>query len=249
MANVKYLGTKKVYDENGVELELDLIQKKYDAMDKKGWRRAILGDLMEVIEQVGNKKIAVMSFLIENMNGKNEIDLTQDEVVEKTGISKPTVNETFKALVKANLLKKIKRKYVLNTQIISIYGAADKNRNLCIQYEFNQGSTVQKTEEERIEEEKLRYKQLLKTKEETEKELEYLRYKYSSSTAKEIIMNSYEVVGNKILIKVNYKDKTSLKELFKTARYDVSNKVWTINNNVRNEKKLQEFLNTQKIAS
>jgi len=180
MANVKYLGTKKVYDENGVELELDLIQKKYDAMDKKGWRRAILGDLMEVIEQVGNKKIAVMSFLIENMNGKNEIDLTQDEVVEKTGISKPTVNDTFKALVKANLLKKIKRKYVLNTQIISTYGAADKNRNLCIQYEFNEGSTVKKTAEQRAQEEQVQYKQLLKEKEKIEKRLQHLESKLSA---------------------------------------------------------------------
>ena len=34
-----------------------MIQKNYDSMDRKGWRRAILGDLMEVIEQIGNKNL------------------------------------------------------------------------------------------------------------------------------------------------------------------------------------------------
>jgi predicted transcriptional regulator len=130
---IKYIGTQTFTDERGNKVDMAMIEKNYDAMDKKGWRRAIIGDLMEVIEQIGNKKIKVMEFLIDSMNGNNEIDLTQDEVVKATGISKPTVNETFKALVEANLLKKIKRKYMLNTQIISAYGSSEKNK----MYGFN----------------------------------------------------------------------------------------------------------------
>ena len=106
MANIKYLGTQTFKDEYGNDIKMDMIQKNYDSMDRKGWRRAILGDLMEVIEQIGNKKLRVLEFLIDNMDGKNQIDLTQDEIVEKTGISKQTVNQTFKALVECGFMKK-----------------------------------------------------------------------------------------------------------------------------------------------
>lgn len=152
-SNIKVMGMKTFTDEYGNKVDMAMIEKNYDAMDKKGWRRAIIGDLMEVIEQIGNKKIKVMEFLIDSMNGNNEIDLTQDEVVKNTGISKPTVNETFKALVEANLLKKIGRKYVLNTQIISAFGSSEKNKMLCINYGFNplpDKKTPKKTLEEQL---------------------------------------------------------------------------------------------------
>jgi DNA-binding Lrp family transcriptional regulator len=134
---IEYVGTQIFTDESGNKVPMAMIAKQYDAMDKKGWRRAIIGDLMEVIEQIGNKKIKVMEFLIDSMNGNNEIDLSQREVEKATGISLRTVNETFKALVEAKLLKKIKRKYVLNTQIISAFGSSEKNKMLCINYGFN----------------------------------------------------------------------------------------------------------------
>lgn len=134
--SVKLVGKKKFYDEFGNVTEMELIQKKFDSLDKKGWRRVVLADLLEVLEVIGNKKIVVLDFLIDSMNSNNEIDLTQDEIAEATGISKQTVNLTFKALSQANLIKKIKRKYVLNTQIVGAFGSTEKNMRLCIEYGF-----------------------------------------------------------------------------------------------------------------
>lgn len=160
---IKYVGTQTFTDSFGNKIDMAMVEKNYDAMDKKGWRRAIIGDLMEVIEQIGNKKIKVMEFLIDNMNTNNEIDLSQREVVEATGISIQTVNETFKALVETNLLKKIKRKYVLNTQIISAFGSSEKNKMLCINYGFDplpKKNAPQKTLEQELYELEVKKKEL-----------------------------------------------------------------------------------------
>ena len=91
-----------------------------------------------------------MEFLIDNMNSNNEINLSQREVEQATGISIKTINETFKALVTANFLKKIKRRYVLNTQIISAFGSGDKNRMLCVEYGFDSNFKQSETMEEKL---------------------------------------------------------------------------------------------------
>jgi Fe2+ or Zn2+ uptake regulation protein len=150
MGKTIYKGTEIWTDERGNSRHIDIVSKQFDAMDKKGWRRAIIGDLMEVLEQIGNKKIKVMEFLIDNMNSNNEINLSQREVEQATGISIKTINETFKALVTANFLKKIKRRYVLNTQIISAFGSGDKNRMLCVEYGFDSNFKQSETMEEKL---------------------------------------------------------------------------------------------------
>lgn len=173
MANTTYVGTKKVYDENGNEILLDMIHKKSDSLDKKGWRRVILGDLLEVIDSIGNKKIKVLEYLIDNMNGKNEIDLTQREVSEGLKVSIQTVSTTFKELEKANLIKKIKRKYVLNTKIVSAYGSKERNTMLCINYEFYDGANKKpkkkKTIDDKIADKEKELQELKKAKEAREK--------------------------------------------------------------------------------
>jgi predicted transcriptional regulator len=134
---VKYAGRKTFYDENGNPIEMEVIQKHYDTIDKRRWRRVVLTDFLEVLEQIGNKKIKVLEYLIDNMNSNNEIDLSQREIAEATKISIQTINTTMKALTEANVIKKIKRKYVLNTKIVSAFGSTEKNAMLCIQYGFN----------------------------------------------------------------------------------------------------------------
>lgn len=149
--SVKYVGTRYFTDEFGNTIPMDMIQKSQDFIDKKGWRRVVLSDMLEVLEQIGNKKIQVLEFLIDNMNANNEMDLSMRDIEEATGISLKTINTTIKALIKANLLKKIKRKYVLNTRIVSAFGSTEKNAMLCIQYGFNSFSNVkEETDEEKL---------------------------------------------------------------------------------------------------
>lgn len=148
---VKYVGKREFTDEFGNTITMDMIQKKYDGIDKKGWRRVVLSDMLEVLEQIGNKKIKVLEYLIDNMNGNNEIHLSQREIVENTGISIQTVNTTLQALVDTNLIKKIKHKYVLNTQIVSVFGSTEKNAMLCIQYGFSESANhIEESDAEKL---------------------------------------------------------------------------------------------------
>ncbi|SKB57053.1 replication/maintenance protein RepL [Malaciobacter marinus] len=140
MIKEKLFTEKTFQDPETGKLESFTLMRKNvlgDAMDKTGWRRVILLDVIKILTNLtGDRKMMVVEFLIENMNINNEIDLTQDEVVQATRISKKTVNDTFKALVSNGFIKKIKRKYVLNTQIVSVLGATEKNKKLCIEYDF-----------------------------------------------------------------------------------------------------------------
>jgi len=171
MKTPQYQGVKTFVDkETGEEVTLDMIYKPLDSLDRKGWRRVILSDLLTIIDEIGNKKIKVLEFLIDNMNGSNEIDLTQREVAKATGISLQTISSTFKALTEANLIKKHKRKYVLNTRIVSAYGNKKKNQLLCIDYGFHEGVSKKpvkrKTIEDRIKEKEGELQELKKAREE-----------------------------------------------------------------------------------
>ena len=62
---------------------------------------------MEVVEKIGNKKIEVLGYLIDNMDGKNQINVTIAKIVKDTGISNKTIVETLKLLKEANLIKSL----------------------------------------------------------------------------------------------------------------------------------------------
>lgn len=137
-----YKGQTKLFDENGQIFEFDVINKKGDSLDKKGWRRVIMGDLMAAIEQIGNKKIKIMEYLIDNMDGKNQINKTYKQIEEDTKISYMTIVETFKALKECNLIKKYGGVYVLNCGVVSSYGNSANNGYLLIEYGFNDESII-----------------------------------------------------------------------------------------------------------
>lgn len=178
---VKYVGSKELLDpETGETHEFSVISKNYDNLDIKGWRRVVMADLMDAIEQIGNQKIKVLEFIIDNMDDKNQINLTQKQISEKTKISKQTITETFKALKNCNLIKKHGGVYVLNTTIVSAYGNNDKNRYLTIEYNFTGKSIVKKeiASEDAIQElQKLQKERELEKKafEEQQKEIEELK--------------------------------------------------------------------------
>ena len=132
-----YKGVKELIDPDTGEItKFDIISKKYDILDRKGWRRVILTDLMNILEIIGNKKIKIIQYLIDNMDSNNQINTNYREISKNTGISYKTVADTFKLLKEANLIKKYGGVYVLNCSIVSAYGSSDKNRNLIINYEF-----------------------------------------------------------------------------------------------------------------
>jgi Fe2+ or Zn2+ uptake regulation protein len=161
MSKVKYLGVESFTNNlTGEQVQMGVVSKDLDILDKKGWRRVIMSDLMEVIEKVGNKKIEVLSYLIDNMDGKNQINTTYRQISKDTQIAIETIRQTFIALKEANLIKKIGGLYVLNVEIISSYGNSTNNKYLAIKYNFTNSKKIEKNKEQEIKELEIRLEKL-----------------------------------------------------------------------------------------
>jgi DNA-binding MarR family transcriptional regulator len=169
MANIKYVGTKKLIDpETGEILNMEVVSKNYDILDRKGWRRVFLADLMTAIEQIGNKKLRVLEYLVDNMDANNFINKTQRQIKEETGLSIGTINETFNALYETNLIIKTRSGYAFNGGIISAFGSKEKNKMLLIKYQTESIEKEYDIEKE-IEKQQNKLERLLKIKEMKEK--------------------------------------------------------------------------------
>ena len=136
--STKIIGTQEYINSSTGEIhQFDLVEKKMDIMSKKGWRRTNLKALMNILaSSIGNKKIAIFNLLIQNINGRNQVELTQREVSKILNIDLKTVSTTFVELTASGLIKKIKNMYVINTQIVSWYGNVENNLALCEEYGF-----------------------------------------------------------------------------------------------------------------
>src|SRR5699024_1996489 len=86
-----------------------------DANFHKIW----LGHMLESLDMIGNQKIRVAMFIMENINKENELIMTYRVIAEKTNTSLQTVSETMKALQESNILSKIKKKNNKSIQKIS----------------------------------------------------------------------------------------------------------------------------------
>ena len=108
--STKIIGTQEFINaETGEVKHFDITERKMDIMSKKGWRRTNLKALMEILALVGNKKIEVFNLLIQNINGRNQVELTQRDVSKILNIDLKTVSAAFVELSSLGLIKKIKQ--------------------------------------------------------------------------------------------------------------------------------------------
>src|SRR5699024_9918491 len=78
-----------------------------------------LGHMLESLDMIGNQKIRVAMFIMENINKENELIMTYRVIAEKTNTSLQTVSETMKAQQENKLLSKIRnRNYKVKTNVI-----------------------------------------------------------------------------------------------------------------------------------
>lgn len=95
-----------------------------------------LSHILDSLEIIGNKKIKVLNWLLENKNNDNLIIATHRKIAEKSNVSYPIVNQTMKALVASNALKKQQDGvYMLNPDFM-FKGHNKKRMNLLLR--FNQ---------------------------------------------------------------------------------------------------------------
>lgn len=137
MGNVttEYKGKRRVKDlDTGEEFVIDYIKKTTDRHLKGGWKRVYLGDFLEILLEVGNSKIKVLEYILNNLDSNNKLCKSIKQVAEATKISYPTTHEAFKIFAKRGLLRKVDTTWVVMPSFVSTFGSDAKNARLLTEY-------------------------------------------------------------------------------------------------------------------
>lgn len=133
----KYYGKRTFKDiETGELIELEYFDKAVKHTLQGGWRRVYLENFMELLTGLysSQKKIELIEFILNNLNSDNQLILTQQQVIAKTGISTQTVVDTYKYLVEKDFMKKTGGVFTINPKFVCAFGSDKKNARILINY-------------------------------------------------------------------------------------------------------------------
>lgn len=93
-------------DEDGKPLDAEV--KKMDVVIKEvprqGFAITYLSSIVQMIDAIGNKKMAVVKYILEHMDSNNKLNETTLEIAEHCNVSRVTVSETLKTLEQAGVI-------------------------------------------------------------------------------------------------------------------------------------------------
>lgn len=116
--------TGELVDMNVVEIE------ERDANFHKLW----LGHIMQTLDIIGNQKIRVVNYILENINSENLFVGTQRAIAENIEASTKTVNVTIKALIDSDFMTFVQDGvYRVNPNVI-FKGSKNKRMNILYKY-------------------------------------------------------------------------------------------------------------------
>lgn len=141
---VKVVGTETYINQrDGTVQDMQVISiEERDANFHKLW----LEHIIHSMDIIGNQKIRLAFWLIDNMNGDNQITMTQRQMAQKSGISLDTVRITIKALLDSNFLVKVNMGvYQINPEVI-FKGGKTNRMNVLLQYTNSRGENDESTE-------------------------------------------------------------------------------------------------------
>lgn len=128
---VKVIGHKRLMDTDGTFFDMQVMEvEEKDANFHKIW----LGHIIQALDMIGNQKIRLVNFILENLDKENKLVMTQRKIAEKSDISFGTVISTMKLLQEANFIVKINSgAYQVNPEIV-FKGGTGARMNVLIQY-------------------------------------------------------------------------------------------------------------------
>ena len=128
---IKVLGKKQLYDpETDSTVDCAVIQMEdKDFNFEKIW----IGHILGAVGEIGNKKMKVLFWLLENRGYDNKITKTVEEMTKEIEVSKNTVIDTLKALEKNKILRRKTGVIQLNPEVI-FRGSGKKRINILYEY-------------------------------------------------------------------------------------------------------------------
>lgn len=146
---IKVIGSEKFINAETGELEEFQVTniEERDFNFSKVWMR----NFITTLDLVGNQKIRLALWIIENVNKENQLISTFRNMSDETGISLFTVRETMKILQEANFLRKSSNGvYTVNPDIV-FKGTRNARLNVLNQYQELGTSRPKLTDNEKIE--------------------------------------------------------------------------------------------------
>ena len=129
------IGNQKYINQDSGEI-IDTIVIDKEVNSDFNFHKVFMTDLLEIMNNFGNKKIQIFSFLLSEMrNEDNSISVSNRYITKETGISHVTVTNTMKELKEMNIISydKGKKVYYMNPDIL-VRGSSDKRHNMLIRY-------------------------------------------------------------------------------------------------------------------
>ena len=125
-----------INQETGEINEMQVIDiEERDANFHKIWLKHILTS----IDLIGNQKIKLAFWILDNMDSENQLIMSQREMTRKNEISTKTVTQTLKILMEANFLQKINNSgaYRVNPNVLW-KGGKSARMNVLFKYHQNE---------------------------------------------------------------------------------------------------------------
>jgi DNA-binding transcriptional ArsR family regulator len=132
--SAKVIGTDRwINQSTGEIIETQTLAKEVKDVDI-GFHKLWIGHILETIEEVGNAKVRVLFWLLENADQTNLVKGTVTEIAKGTGVSRRTVGSLMAALRKADVVRlEYGGRWMLNPGVI-FKGGHSRRMNVLIRY-------------------------------------------------------------------------------------------------------------------
>lgn len=116
--------------------EVDTFEKPVERGN--GFMITYLAEIINLIETLGNKKMAVVKYILENMSKtENTLIRTQREIAKELNTSTRTVNETLKLLENAKIIERRTGAIMVSPKLMNNWKAPKEASMMIKYYEFN----------------------------------------------------------------------------------------------------------------
>ena len=113
--------------------------KTFDTVERQVYQdtnfwKLFLTDYARILEDFGGRKLKVMRYILENIDTRNMLIATYDDLIKQTKCSRQTVSGVLRYLKKVDFLReRTPSVYMVSPRFI-VQGSAQKRQNLMIKY-------------------------------------------------------------------------------------------------------------------
>lgn len=137
---VKVVGTETYINQSTGEIQ-DMQVVSIEDRDFN-FHKIWLAHIINTLDIIGNKKVKLVFWIVENLNKENQLIMTYRQIAEKSGISIDTVNDTMKALIESNFLVRINQgAYQVNPDVLF---KGTRTGRLNVLYQYNEIKSEQR---------------------------------------------------------------------------------------------------------